>query len=131
MEFMLVWEWIDEDTFELYEQRVDFFATKEDLLEAKKKAEEQFKWQIGIGRLILSPAIGYSWADLERLFQFFSLLDAESKKAPRPLSATADDFTFNYIRKKIFRTYEVIMKKPNPEILLDNGNNLQYNLFVS
>jgi len=68
MEFMLVWEWIDEDTFELYEQRVDFFATKEDLLEAKKKAEEQFKWQIGIGRLILSPAIGYSWADLERLF---------------------------------------------------------------
>ena len=68
MEFMLVWEWMDEDTFELYEQRVDFFATKEDLFEAKKKAEKQFKWQVGIGRLILSPAVGYSWADLERLF---------------------------------------------------------------
>lgn len=68
MEFMLIWEWIDEDTFDLYEQRVDFFATKEELFEAKKKAEEQFKWQIGIGRLMLSPAIGYSWADVDRLF---------------------------------------------------------------
>lgn len=68
MEFMLIWEWIDEDTFDLYEQRVDFFATKEELFEAKKKAKEQFKWQIGIGRLMLSPAIGYSWADVDRLF---------------------------------------------------------------
>ena len=68
MEFMLIWEWIDEDTFDLYEQRVDFFATKEELFEAKKRAEEQFKWQIGIGRLMLSPAIGYSWADVDRLF---------------------------------------------------------------
>lgn len=68
MEFMLIWEWIDEDTFDLYEQRVDFFATKKELFEAKKKAEEQFKWQIGIGRLMLSPAIGYSWADVDRLF---------------------------------------------------------------
>ena len=68
MEFLLVWDWIDEDNFDLYEQHVDFFSTKEELLAAKKKAEEQFKWQIGIGRLILSPAIGYSWADLERLF---------------------------------------------------------------
>jgi len=68
MEFMLVWDWVDEDTFDLYEQHVDFFDTKEELLAAKKEAEEQFKWQIVIGRLILSPAIGYSWADLERLF---------------------------------------------------------------
>ncbi len=68
MEFMLIWEWIDEDTFELYEQRVDFFATKEDLLKAKEDAEEQFSYQIGIGRLILSPAIGYSWEDIDQLF---------------------------------------------------------------
>ena len=34
MEFMLIWEWIDEETFELYEQRVEFFATKEELFEA-------------------------------------------------------------------------------------------------
>lgn len=70
MEFLLVWDWIDEDTFDLYEQHVDAFYTKEQLLEAKKQAEEKYKWQIGIGRLILSPAIGYSWADIERLFQF-------------------------------------------------------------
>lgn len=68
MEFMLIWEWIDEETFELYEQRVEFFATKEELFEAKKAAEEKFKWQVGIGRLMLSPAIGYSWADIEQLF---------------------------------------------------------------
>lgn len=68
MEFMLIQEWIDEETFALYEQRVDFFATKEQLFEAKKKMEKDFAYQIGIGRLILSPAIGYSWADVERLF---------------------------------------------------------------
>ncbi len=68
MEFLLVWDWIDENNFDLYEQHVDFFGTKEELLAAKKEAEKQFKWQIGIGRLILSPAIGYSWADIENLF---------------------------------------------------------------
>ena len=69
MEFMLVWDWIDEDTFDLYEQHVDSFATKEELFEAKAKAEKEYSWQVAIGRLILSPAIGYRWADLDRLFQ--------------------------------------------------------------
>lgn len=78
MEFILVWDWIDEDTHYVYEQHVDFFATKEQLFEAKKKAEEEYRWQIGIGRLMLSPAIGYSWADLDRLFQL-SLLGAGFK----------------------------------------------------
>lgn len=68
MEFILIWDWVDEDDGFLYEQHADFFATKEQLLEAKKKAEEEYSWQIAVGRLILSPAIGYSWADLERLF---------------------------------------------------------------
>jgi len=68
MDFLLIWEWIDEDTFALYEQRVEFFATKEQLLEAKKEAEETYSYQIGIGRLILSPAIGYSWRDIDQLF---------------------------------------------------------------
>ena len=68
MEFLLVWDWIDEYTFDLYEQRVESYGTKEELLEAKKKAEEKYIYQIAIGRLILSPAIGYSWADIDRLF---------------------------------------------------------------
>jgi len=68
MEFILIWDWVDEDDGSLYEQHADFFATKEQLFEAKAKAEKEFSWQVGIGRLILSPAIGYSWADLERLF---------------------------------------------------------------
>ena len=81
MEFILIWDWVDEDDGFLYEQHADFFATKEQLFEAKKKAEKEYSWQVTIGRLILSPAIGisrlilspavtgYSWADIERLFQ--------------------------------------------------------------
>lgn len=68
MEFLLVWDWIDEETFDLYQTQVEYFDTKERLLEAKAKAEKEFDWQINIGRLILSPAIGYSWADFNRLF---------------------------------------------------------------
>lgn len=68
MEFLLVFDWVDEDTFDLYETYVKSYDTKEELFEAKKKYEEEYKWQVGIGRLILSPAIGYSWADLDRLF---------------------------------------------------------------
>lgn len=68
MEFMLVFDWIDEDTFDLYETYVETYRTKEELLEAKKRYEEQYKWQVGIGRLILSPAISYSWAEIEQLF---------------------------------------------------------------
>ena len=68
MEFILIWDWVDEDDGFLYEQHADFFATKEQLFEAKKKAEKEYSWQVAIGRLILSPAIGYSWADLDRLF---------------------------------------------------------------
>jgi len=68
MEFMLIWDWIDEETNVLRKQRVDFFATKEDLLEAKKDAEKEYRYEISVGRLILSPAVGYSWADIDRLF---------------------------------------------------------------
>lgn len=68
MEFILIWDWVDEETGYLYDQQVDFFATKEQLFEAKKAAEKTFPWQVAIGRLILSPAIGYSWAEVDRLF---------------------------------------------------------------
>lgn len=68
MEFLLVWDWVDEDEGWTYQQVVDSFATKEELLEAYQKAREHWREMIEIGRLILSPAIGYSWADLERLF---------------------------------------------------------------
>lgn len=68
MEFMLIWDWVDEDTFDLYEQRVEAYGTKEELLQAKREVEKEYAYQISIGRLILSPAIGYTWADLDRLF---------------------------------------------------------------
>ena len=68
MEFILVWDWVNEETMELYDQHAEFFATKEDLFERKAEVEEIYKYHIGIGRLILSPAVGYSWADMERLF---------------------------------------------------------------
>ena len=68
MEFMMVWDWVDEDNGWLYQQQVDVFDTKEELLEAYKKARAEYKELVNIGRLILSPAIGYSWADIDRLF---------------------------------------------------------------
>jgi hypothetical protein len=68
MEFILMYDWIDEDNGYVYERNFNAYATKEELFEAKKEVEERYKWQIEIGRLILSPAIGYSWADLDRLF---------------------------------------------------------------
>ena len=68
MEFLLIWDWVDENDGYEYEQRIDWFATKEELLEAYKKAREEFKAWVKMGRLILSPAVGYSWADLEMLF---------------------------------------------------------------
>lgn len=67
MEFLLVWDWIDEHHI-FIKQHVDFFATKEQLFEAKKAAEANYSLAIARGRLILSPAVGYSWADMQRLF---------------------------------------------------------------
>lgn len=66
--FMLVWEWINETDGSLYEQRIDWFNTKEELLAAYKEARAQFAEFIKIGRLFLSAAVNYSWADIERLF---------------------------------------------------------------
>ena len=68
MEFLLIFDWVDENTFELEENYIRSYGTKEELFEAKKYYEEMYSWQVGIGRLILSPAIGYSWADIDRLF---------------------------------------------------------------
>ena len=68
MEFLLIWDWVDEEYGWNYQQLVDTFRTKEELLEAYKKAREEYRKMINIGRLILSPAIGYSWADIEELF---------------------------------------------------------------
>lgn len=86
MEFLLVWDWVDEEFGWNYQQLVDSFATKEELLEAYKKAREEYREMVAIGRLILSPAIGYSWADLERLFQS-SLTGGYSKEQPPRLRA--------------------------------------------
>lgn len=68
MEFLLIFDWIDEDNSTIQVQRVEFYGTKEELLEAKKKAEEKYSFQISVGRLILSPAISYSWKEFEQLF---------------------------------------------------------------
>ena len=67
--FMLVWEWVNETDGSLYEQRIDWFDTKEELLEAYEKARGEFKAWTKMGRLYLSAAINYSWADIETLFQ--------------------------------------------------------------
>lgn len=68
MEFLMILEWTDEENGYLYETWVESYKTKEDLFAAKKKTENDYDWQIKIGRLHLSAAINYSWADIERLF---------------------------------------------------------------
>lgn len=66
--FMLVYEWINETDGSLYEQTISWFDTKEELLEAYKKAKQTYHYQINIGRLILSAGVNYSWAEIEHLF---------------------------------------------------------------
>lgn len=66
--FMLVWEWIDEDTGYLYEQSVDWFDTKHELIEAYHNARMEYIDYINVGRLLLSAAVNYSWHDIETLF---------------------------------------------------------------
>lgn len=66
--FMLISEWINETDGSLYEQAISWFDTKEELQEAYKKAKKTYRYQINIGRLILSAGVNYSWAEIERLF---------------------------------------------------------------
>ena len=66
--FMLVYEWMDEENGYLYDQEISWFDTKEELLEAYAKARKTFAYQVKIGRLLLSAAVNYSWADIENLF---------------------------------------------------------------
>ena len=68
MNFMLVYEWIDENTGYRYEEEVSFFDTKEELFAAKKWAEEDFKWQIKVGRLILHAGVRYDWDEIRDYF---------------------------------------------------------------
>ena len=46
--FMLVYEWINETDGSLYEQSISWFDTKEELLEAYKKARKIFHYQVNI-----------------------------------------------------------------------------------
>lgn len=66
--FMLVYEWFNESDSSLYDQEISWFHTKEDLLRAYKIAKRTHHHQIAIGRLMLSAAVNYSWADIEQLF---------------------------------------------------------------
>ena len=66
--FMLIWEWMDEETGALYEQQIDWFDTKEELIEAYHNARMQFIHHVNIGRLLLSAAVNYTWADIEQIF---------------------------------------------------------------
>ena len=68
MEFILIYDWVNEDDGYKYEQWVEWFDTKEELLEAYKKARKEWANMIEIGRLFLSGAVHYCWADIERNF---------------------------------------------------------------
>lgn len=62
MDFMLVFDWVDKEPW------VNYYKTKEDLLLAKQIYENLYDWQIKDGSLILSPAVNYSWDEIDQLF---------------------------------------------------------------
>lgn len=66
--FMLIWKWINEKSGELYEQWIDCFNTKQELIEAYHNYRMRYIEQINIGRLILSPAVNCTWSDIEEKF---------------------------------------------------------------
>lgn len=68
MEFVLIYDWVNEDDGYKYEQWVEWFDTKEELLTAYREARKYWAEMINIGRLYLSGAVHYSWADIERNF---------------------------------------------------------------
>ena len=68
MEFVLIYDWVDEETGSKYQEWVDWFDTKEELLAAYKEARKRWASMIEIGRLYLSGAVHYSWADIEQMF---------------------------------------------------------------
>lgn len=68
MEFVLIWEWVDEDDGYRYEQHTDWFDTKEELMEAYHNARMEFMAWIKMERLHLHGAVRYSWEDLDRNF---------------------------------------------------------------
>jgi len=66
---MLVFDWVDEDdAFQKYEQWVNWYDTKEELIEAYAKARDYWSEMIAIGRLHLIPAIEHTWEEIERDF---------------------------------------------------------------
>lgn len=67
MQFVLIYDWVYEDGSESH-QWVEWFDTKEQLFAAYKEARRKWAYMVDIGRLYLSGAIHYSWADIETNF---------------------------------------------------------------
>lgn len=67
-DFLLIWDWYDENTGELRETAIECYRTKVELMVAYANARTEFKAWIDRGRLFLSGAVNYSWADIDRLF---------------------------------------------------------------
>lgn len=66
--FGLVSKWVDEVTGELFEQWIDWYDTKEELLEKKEIFENTFSDYIAMGRLIVYPIVRYDWDELNNYF---------------------------------------------------------------
>ena len=66
-EFLMIFDW-PSDTIGMAYVAIETYSTKEELLTAYEEAKEVFKDQIEENRLIISPAVNYSWTDIEQLF---------------------------------------------------------------
>ena len=68
MNFGLVLEWVNETDGYVYENEIDWYDTKEELLEAYHNACEYYSGYFDIGRLILYTVVRYSPQEISRDF---------------------------------------------------------------
>ncbi len=68
--FMLIWEWMEgpEEYPMVVKQEIDFFDTKEELIEAYKKANKDHDYLIENGELFLSLGVLYSEEEIYKHF---------------------------------------------------------------
>lgn len=68
MEFLLIYDWVEENNIRCEQWVHQSFRTKEELLRHKEWAEEYYANSINSNCLTLYPAVRYDWDEFDQLF---------------------------------------------------------------